>query len=122
MIAVSVSEVFEAQTFSNFFRFPMVFLCGLFIPVQALPIFLQPLSYLAPLTHGVDVLSIAVNHNGHIPLPISFAALVIFSLVLFAVSSVNVKRRWTYQTRSFREFFAANRKFFHSRLFKMSKG
>jgi len=25
-IAVSVSEVFEAQTFSNFFRFPMVFL------------------------------------------------------------------------------------------------
>jgi ABC-type multidrug transport system permease subunit len=81
MIAVSVSEVFEAQTFSNFFRFPMVFLCGLFIPVQALPIFLQPLSYLAPLTHGVDVLSIAVNHNGHIPLPISFAALVIFSLV-----------------------------------------
>ena len=29
-IAVSVSEVFEAQTFSNFFRFPMLFLCGLF--------------------------------------------------------------------------------------------
>jgi ABC-2 type transport system permease protein len=25
-IAVSVSEVFEAQTFSNFFRFPMIFL------------------------------------------------------------------------------------------------
>ena len=28
-IAVSVNEVFEAQTFSNFFRFPMMFLCGL---------------------------------------------------------------------------------------------
>ncbi|MDD3725325.1 MAG: ABC transporter permease, partial [Bacteroidales bacterium] len=28
-IAVAVSEVFEAQTFSNFFRFPMIFLCGL---------------------------------------------------------------------------------------------
>ena len=26
-IAVAVSEVFEAQTFSNFFRFPMIFLC-----------------------------------------------------------------------------------------------
>ena len=33
-IAVSVSEVFEAQTFSNFFRFPMMFLCGLFIPIE----------------------------------------------------------------------------------------
>jgi ABC-2 type transport system permease protein len=31
-VAVSVSEVFEAQTFSNFFRFPMIFLCGLFFP------------------------------------------------------------------------------------------
>ena len=31
-IAVAVSEVFEAQTFSNFFRFPMIFLCGLFLP------------------------------------------------------------------------------------------
>jgi ABC-2 type transport system permease protein len=30
LIAVSVSEIFEAQTFSNFFRFPMIFLCGLF--------------------------------------------------------------------------------------------
>ncbi|MTI96726.1 MAG: ABC transporter permease [Firmicutes bacterium] len=33
LIAVAVSEVFEAQTFSNFFRFPMIFLCGLFLPI-----------------------------------------------------------------------------------------
>ena len=33
-VAVSVSEVFEAQTFSNFFRFPMLFLCGLFFPIE----------------------------------------------------------------------------------------
>ncbi|HPV59656.1 MAG TPA: ABC transporter permease, partial [Rectinema sp.] len=37
LIAVAVSEVFEAQTFSNFFRFPMIFLCGLFLPVSKLP-------------------------------------------------------------------------------------
>ncbi len=42
LIAVSVREVFEAQTFSNFFRFPMIFLCGLFIPVQGLPLFYDP--------------------------------------------------------------------------------
>lgn len=96
MIAVSVSEVFEAQTFSNFFRFPMVFLCGLFIPLQSLPSFLRPLSYLAPLTYGVDILKSAVNHNGHIPLAVSFAALLGFCLLLFAVSAVNVKRRWIY--------------------------
>lgn len=37
LIAVSAKEVFEAQTFSNFFRFPMLFLCGLFIPIERLP-------------------------------------------------------------------------------------
>ena len=58
LIAVTVSEVFEAQTFSNFFRFPMIFLCGLFIPVQKLPMILQPLSYLIPLTYGADILKL----------------------------------------------------------------
>ena len=42
MIAVSAKEVFEAQTFSNFFRFPMLFLCGLFLPISELPIFYVP--------------------------------------------------------------------------------
>ncbi|MFP4128984.1 MAG: ABC transporter permease, partial [Desulfonatronovibrio sp.] len=55
-IAVAVSEVFEAQTFSNFFRFPMIFLCGLFFPIEQLPIFLKPLSYALPLTYGADML------------------------------------------------------------------
>ncbi|PIX20815.1 MAG: ABC transporter, partial [Deltaproteobacteria bacterium CG_4_8_14_3_um_filter_51_11] len=45
-IAVSVSEVFEAQTFSNFFRFPMIFLCGLFFPIERLPSVIKPLSYI----------------------------------------------------------------------------
>lgn len=67
-IAVSVSEVFEAQTFSNFFRFPMIFLCGLFFPVSDLPVFLRPLSYLFPVTYGVDILHGAVRQENALPL------------------------------------------------------
>lgn len=72
LIAVTVSEVFEAQTFSNFFRFPMIFLCGLFVPVQKLPRVLQPLSYLMPLTYGADILKTAINNEGHLMLSLSF--------------------------------------------------
>ncbi|HHT84484.1 MAG TPA: ABC transporter permease [Firmicutes bacterium] len=93
-IAVSVSEVFEAQTFSNFFRFPMMFLCGLFIPVQDLPRGIRPLSYIMPLTYGADILKTAINNQGHIRLGISLAVLVAFSLVLFVFSTRNVKRKW----------------------------
>ena len=95
-IAVSVSEVFEAQTFSNFFRFPMIFLCGLFIPVQVLPIFLRPISYSMPLTYGADILNAVISGRGHIGLLMSFLILIGFSVGLFAVSTRNVKRKWIY--------------------------
>ncbi|NMB35766.1 MAG: ABC transporter permease [Firmicutes bacterium] len=93
-IAVSVSQVFEAQTFSNFFRFPMLFLCGLFIPLANLPAFLRPLSYVLPLTYGVDILKTVLNNNGIIPIPFSFLMLIAFSVFLFAYSIYNVNRKW----------------------------
>ncbi len=93
-IAVSVSEVFEAQTFSNFLRFPMIFLCGLFFPVSDLPAFLQPLSYMLPLTYGVDVLHGAVRGEGELPFALSFAMLAAFCAALFALSLRTVRRRW----------------------------
>ena len=94
-IAVSVSEVFEAQTFSNFFRFPMVFLCGLFFPIKQLPVILQPLSYVLPLTYGVDILQGAVN-NGKCNMPFwfDFLMLGIFCAILFLISLRNIKKRW----------------------------
>jgi len=93
-IAVSVSEVFEAQTFSNFFRFPMVFLCGLFFPIAALPVFLRPLSHVLPLTYGADVLHGAVNHAAQRPAVLNLAVLAGFCIVLFLVSLRNIRRKW----------------------------
>lgn len=93
-IAVSVSEVFEAQTFSNFIRFPMIFLCGLFFPISSLPNFLQPLSYLLPLTYGVDILHGAIRAENILPLLIDFMAISAFCIVLFIISLRNIYRRW----------------------------
>jgi ABC-2 type transport system permease protein len=93
-IAVAVSEVFEAQTFSNFFRFPMIFLCGLFFPIEKLPVFLEPLSFMLPLTYGVDVLHWAVNGDNFLPLMLDFGLLGGFCALLFAASLWNIKRKW----------------------------
>lgn len=95
-IAVSVKEIFEAQTFSNFFRFPMIFLCGLFLPVQDLPPVLQPLAYLLPLTYGADILKAAIGHNGQLGLALDFVLLLAFAGGLFAISIRNVQRQWIY--------------------------
>ena len=93
-IAVSVKEVFEAQTFSNFFRFPMIFLCGLFFPIERLPIWLKPLSYILPLTYGADVLHASINNSGQIPMVLDFILLIAFCIVLFLVTLRNISRKW----------------------------
>jgi len=93
-IAVSVSEVFEAQTFSNFFRFPMIFLCGLFFPVDSLPVFLYPLSYVLPLTYGADILHGAIDEETILPMGIDFLILSCFCAILFYVSLRNINRKW----------------------------
>jgi len=93
-ISVAVHEVFEAQTFSNFFRFPMLFLCGLFIPLTSLPVFLQPLSFPLPLTYGADILKAAINGDGILPLWVSFPVLLVFGVGLFLFSLHNIKRKW----------------------------
>jgi ABC-2 type transport system permease protein len=93
-IAVAVSEVFEAQTFSNFFRFPMIFLCGLFFPISALPVFLKPLAYALPLTYGADMLHGAVHGGNIMSFPLDLAILAAFCGGLFMVSLRNIRRRW----------------------------
>ncbi len=93
-IAVSVTEVFEAQTFSNFFRFPMLFLCGLFFPIERLPFLLRPLAYALPLTYGADILHAAVHRAGQLPLALDFVVLAIFCVALFAFSLRVVWRKW----------------------------
>ncbi|HHU02940.1 MAG TPA: ABC transporter permease [Christensenellaceae bacterium] len=94
LIAVSAKQVFEAQTFSNFFRFPMLFLCGLFIPISDLPVFLRPISYCLPLTYGADILKGAITGVNTISPILSFCMLLFFSVALFLISRHNINRKW----------------------------
>ena len=94
MIAVSAKQVFEAQTFSNFFRFPMLFLCGLFIPISSLPLVLHPLSFCLPLTYGTDLLRGAITGVRAFTPVISFGMLLVFSVALFLISRCKIDRKW----------------------------
>jgi len=54
LLCVLVKEVFEAQTLVNLPRFLMVFLCGVFYPISAMPPALQHIAYMLPLTYTVE--------------------------------------------------------------------
>ena len=94
MIAVSAKEVFEAQTFSNFFRFPMLFLCGLFVPIENLPTILKPLSFCLPLTYGTDILKGTIIGNSIINSYFSIFMMIFFATLLFYISRRNINRKW----------------------------
>ena len=64
LMSVSVKEVFEAQTLANFPRFLMMFLSGVLYPISAMPISLQYVACLLPLTYTVDGLRNAFMSGG----------------------------------------------------------
>jgi ABC-2 type transport system permease protein len=52
----------EAQMYSNFLRFPMAFLAGTFMPLEALPDSLRLVSRLLPLTYSIEALKEAIGY------------------------------------------------------------
>jgi ABC-2 type transport system permease protein len=94
LISVGVKEVFEAMTMSNFFRFPMIFLCGVFFPISYMPFPLPILSYLLPLTYTVDGLKhCLLEDKGMIPLYLNLLILLGFVFLLFSLSLFIFKKR-----------------------------
>jgi ABC-2 type transport system permease protein len=79
---------------SNFFRFPMIFLCGVFFPVPSMPFPLPILSYLLPLTYTVDGLRhCLLEGKPMIPLFLDLFILLGFVVLIFTLSLSIFKKR-----------------------------
>jgi ABC-2 type transport system permease protein len=93
LVAVSVKEVFEAQTLSNYFRFPMVFLCGVFLPVEAMPFPVQVIAHLLPLTYSVDAFRQVLIGPLHTSLMLrNVAALTLFLAIFLMLATKLLKK------------------------------
>jgi ABC-2 type transport system permease protein len=91
-VSVAVREVFEAQTLANFIRFPMMFLGGVFVPVAAMPLGLQVVARLLPLTYSVEALRAALAGRPLVDGLLDLAFLAGFACGLFGLA-VRVMRR-----------------------------
>lgn len=86
-VSVVVREVFEAQTLANFIRFPMVFLCGVFVPLSDMPPALQAVARCLPLTYAVEALREALAGDISWGTEVDLLALIGFAVVLFALAA-----------------------------------
>jgi ABC-2 type transport system permease protein len=93
LVAVSVKEVFEAQTLSNYFRFPMVFLCGVFLPVEAMPFPIPVIAHFLPLTYTVNALRQTTTMSFIFGLFLrDLIALILFSTVFMILATKLLKK------------------------------
>ncbi|MGM0399914.1 MAG: ABC transporter permease [Chloroflexota bacterium] len=85
VISLLMREVFDAMTMSNYFRFPMVFLCGVFVPLAEMSTALQIMASFLPLTYMVDALRhlLIVDGGAHYPLTVNLGASALFALALY---------------------------------------
>jgi len=94
LLCVLVKEVFEAQTLLNFPRFIMVFLSGVVYPVSAMPLALQCIAYLMPLTYTVDGLRQAFSPSSSILVFINALVLLGFFTVFILPAIKLLQRRF----------------------------
>jgi ABC-2 type transport system permease protein len=93
LISVSVKEVFEAQTLANAFRFPMIFLGGVFVPVDSLPLALRIVARVLPLTYAVEALRVSTTGGDPLRATVDLLVLLAFATVFFVLASWVLARR-----------------------------
>jgi len=69
-LAAMVREVFEAMTLMNFIRFPVLFISGVFVPIENLPVWLKPLAFISPMTYIIDLLRLGASGHSYFDSPL----------------------------------------------------
>lgn len=77
---------------SSLVRFPLIFISGIFIPVQELPSWGKAVSMLSPLTYFTDIARASFGMNPFLPLYLDFIILAGFSIG-FLASAIKLHKR-----------------------------
>lgn len=88
LLCVLVKEVFEAQTLLNLPRFVMIFLCGVVYPISKMPVWLQRISSVMPLTYTVNGLRESFSLSST-PVIIRDILILLGFLLLFIFPAIN---------------------------------
>jgi len=83
----SVRSPSHIMMFSSLIRFPLIFISGIFVPLENLRGIARVLAYFSPITYLVDIFNFSFKGESPIPLVIDFTALFIFSATFIFLSN-----------------------------------
>jgi ABC-2 type transport system permease protein len=94
LLSAGAKNELQAIQFIPLILFPSILLAGLFWPIESIPSYLQPLSYIIPLRYGIDAeRAIMLRGWGIGEIWIDIVVLVLFALLTLSASVVLLKRR-----------------------------
>lgn len=71
---------------SSLVKFPLVFISGIFIPLENLPYWGKIIASLSPLTYFTDLTRYSLQNVSYYPLWVDFVAIIIFTLIFFVLA------------------------------------
>ncbi|MFP3974979.1 MAG: ABC transporter permease, partial [Dehalococcoidia bacterium] len=77
---------------SSLIKFPLIFISGIFIPLNELPTWAEGLAYISPLTYFTDLARYCVDETNYLPVPLNVLVLAAFSAV-FLVLAIKLHQR-----------------------------
>ena len=81
-----------AMMVSSLVKFPLVFISGVFIPIEQLPYWGRIISSISPLTYFTDLVRHSILNSGYYALPLDFAAIIMFTAI-FVYAAVKIHER-----------------------------
>ncbi|MEM5790601.1 MAG: ABC transporter permease [Candidatus Aenigmatarchaeota archaeon] len=94
LIIASLIESMESfGMIMNFIIFPLIFLSGAFFPLQEAPSWLKIISFLNPLTYGVEAMRYNLISFSFIPFHISLIVISVFSFITILLGGATFSRR-----------------------------
>jgi ABC-2 type transport system permease protein len=90
--SLPTSQPSNVMMLSSVIKFPLVFISGVFVPLNELPAWGRAVSYISPLTYFVDISRHLMQGAGQLPMLLDFALLLAFT-VAFTVLAIVLHQR-----------------------------
>ena len=82
-----ISDFQGFQLITSFVTFPIFFLSNSIFPLSSLPVFIQYISYINPLTYGIDGLRGTLTGSSSFPLLIDLALMLLSTIIMIFIAS-----------------------------------
>jgi ABC-2 type transport system permease protein len=77
---------------SSMVKFPLVFISGIFIPIDELPVWGKTVSSISPLTYFTDLARYSMQSNSYYPIELDLIVLIAFAIIFF-VTAIRIHER-----------------------------